>query len=279
MPKDSQSPGTGQPGVTAEEAWRYLRETARLLRESSREMKQDLEETRRLLREESHKTERHRREIDERVEQERHEMDKRIERHRREIDGRVEQEKRETERHRREIDKRLEQEKRETEQHRREIDKRAEQERREVQKRMDRLETLFTGQWGKLVESLVEGRLVELLRRRGIEVTRTSERLKATLNGKQYEFDIIADNGEEAVVVEVKTTLGPTDVKEFMGALSEFRQVFPNYDKRKVYGAVAYLREEGEARRFAERSRLFVIRATGDSAYITNVADFKPRAW
>ena len=44
---------------------------------------------------------------------------------------------------------------------------------RRIDKRMKKLEGLFTGQWGKLMESLVEGDLVPLLQARGISVQST----------------------------------------------------------------------------------------------------------
>ena len=88
---------------------------------------------------------------------------------------------------------------------------------RRIDKRMKKLEGLFTGQWGKLMESLVEGDLVPLLQARGISVQSTHTRMRGRRNGEHYEFDILAGNGEEMVVVEVKTTLKVDDVKAVPG--------------------------------------------------------------
>jgi len=63
---------------------------------------------------------------------------------------------------------------------------------RETDKKMKALQDLFEGQWGKLMESLVEGDLVHLLGKRGIQVRDTSTRRKGCRNGENYEFDIIA---------------------------------------------------------------------------------------
>ncbi len=57
------------------------------------------------------------------------------------------------------------------------------------------------------MESLVEGDLIRLFQERGIDVHETSPRRKGTQNGEQFEFDIIAHNGNEIIIVEVKTTL------------------------------------------------------------------------
>jgi len=83
---------------------------------------------------------------------------------------------------------------------------------KETDKKIKALSELFTSQWGKLIESLVEGDLIKLLNLRGIPVHETYERVHGCYLGTNYEFDIIAENGDEIVVVEVKTTLRPKDV-------------------------------------------------------------------
>ncbi len=142
----------------------------------------------------------------------------------------------------------------------------------------------FNTQWGRLVESLVEGSLVPLLRARGIDVRQTFRRAEAeffTDSGerRQKEFDILAANGDEAVAVEVKTTLTPDMVKYFLSAMEDFKRYFPVYGDKRVHGAVAYLRSESEAAKYAERQGLFVVRATGDSASIVNAEWFVPKAF
>ena len=59
---------------------------------------------------------------------------------------------------------------------------------------------------------------------------------------KRKEFDILAVNGIEVVVVEVKTTLRPSDVSYFLEALKGFKKYCSQYKSHAVYGAVAYLR-------------------------------------
>ena len=50
----------------------------------------------------------------------------------------------------------------------------------------------------------------------------TSTNVKGGQEGRHYEFDILAVNGEEVVVVEVKTTLRPEDVTHFLSKLERF---------------------------------------------------------
>ena len=150
---------------------------------------------------------------------------------------------------------------------------------KEADRRMKKLEGLFTSQWGALMESLVEGDLVPLLQARGITVRYTHTRMRGRRNGEHYEFDILAENGEEVVVVEVKTTLRAGDVGQFLEKLGKFTVYAPGYQGKKVYGAVAYLKTDASVVVHAERRGLFVIRATGNSATIVNEADFRPRVF
>ena len=137
----------------------------------------------------------------------------------------------------------------------------------------------FNSQWGKLMESLVEGDLVKLLQGRGITVKSTYTQSHGRRNGEHYEFDILAINGEEVVVVEVKTTLRSEDVNHFLAKLDRFRVYEPHFTGLRVYGAVAYLKTDPSVIRQAERRGLFVIRATGSSASIVNEKGFVPRVF
>ena len=150
---------------------------------------------------------------------------------------------------------------------------------RAADRRMDKLDELFNGQWGKLIESLVEGDLTGLLQRRGIAVQHTVTNPRQNYGERRWEFDIVAINGEEVVVVEVKTTLRVPDIDRFVGRLNEFPALMPEYASRRIYGAVAYLKAYQESDVRAERLGLFVIRATGSSASITNRDGFTPRTF
>lgn len=149
----------------------------------------------------------------------------------------------------------------------------------ETDRRLKKLDELFTGQWGKLMESLVEGDLVALLQKKGVEVQSTYSDLKGRRHGEQYQYDIVAANGEEVVVVEVKTTLRAGDVTQFLDKLGKFSDRMRVYRGNRIMGAVAYLRVEQSAEVYAERQGLYVIRATGSSASIINQSDFQPKVF
>ena len=150
---------------------------------------------------------------------------------------------------------------------------------KETDKKLNKLEHLFTSQWGKLVESLVAGDLIKLLNKKGIEVHYLNTRISGIYNKRQFEFDIIAQNDDETVVVEVKTTLKPDDIKDFIEDLKQFKQMMPIYKDKKVIGAVAFLQSDGGAQKMAEKNGLFIIKATGSSASIVNTEGFSPKVW
>ena len=179
----------------------------------------------------------------------------------------------------RETDRRMQ----ETDRQMQETDRRMQETDRQMQetgRQLRRLEELFNGQWGKLMEALVEGDLVELLSQRGLAVDHTVCNLKSKNGAPRWEIDIIAANGEEVVAVEVKTTLKVRQVADFVEKLKVFPEEAPTvYRNKRTYGAVAYLKADEAADGYAERQGLYVIRATGSSASITNQDGFKPRTF
>ena len=158
-----------------------------------------------------------------------------------------------------------------------ELKRETEKERKKTEKAIRELSNLFTSQWGKLIESLVEGDLVRVLTGRGIEVDSVLERRKGSKQGKSYEFDLIAINSETIVIVEVKTTLRPYDVKHFIDKLRDAKFFMPEYKNMNILGGMAFLRADAGSERQSENQGLFVIRATGNSSAIINKADFEPR--
>ena len=127
--------------------------------------------------------------------------------------------------------------------------------------------------WGKLGENLVKGSLVQRLNERGIKV----ERILTNAKVGYLAFDIIAINGKEVVVVEVKATLDPSDVDKFSENMKNFTTLWPEFKDRTIYGAMAFLMKANrQADSLAEKQGFFVISATGD-VIIQNDKDFKAK--
>ena len=118
-----------------------------------------------------------------------------------------------------------------------------------------------------------------LVAARGIGVRTTYPRVSGRRHREHYEYDILAANSEEVVIVEVKTTLRAGGVTHFLEKLDKFTGWVPEFKGRKVLGAAAYLNVDHSVEVYAERQGLYVIRATGSSASIINQANFRPRVF
>ena len=140
----------------------------------------------------------------------------------------------------------------------------------------------FNHKWGHFVQNLVKGDFDKLLRSRGINVQQTSKsvKIKREDGSVKWEFDLIAINGREVVLAEVKTTLGSNDVDKFLTKLADYKNCVESHRDKRIHGAVAYLDEEGAAK-YAQKNGLFTIEAASatEIATITNSEDFVPKAF
>ena len=180
----------------------------------------------------------------------------------------------------REISESQKRSQKEAEQYRKEYEQRRKElelQMKDTDLRLKKAEGLFTTQWGKLMETLVEGDLLKLMKQKNIRVDDTTMNMKGCYKDQNWEIDMLASNGEEIVLVAVKTTLNLQNVKDFIYKLKKFTTWKPIYKEKKMYGAVAYLKADQGSARYAEKQGLFVIRATGSSSSIINKKDFKPK--
>ena len=154
---------------------------------------------------------------------------------------------------------------------------------RETQKVINKTNGNFNNKWGAFMESLVGGALVKLLNERNISVAKILSRVNFHRpdGNEEGEFDLVAINGEEVVVVEVKTTLTTDDVDHFIKKLERFKEVFTEYRDKKIYGGVAYLESKKSPPQSMEEKGLFVIKALGKEnlSTIINASDFVPKSF
>ncbi len=135
------------------------------------------------------------------------------------------------------------------------------------------------GKWGRFVENLVAPACESIFLKRNIPVHQVSQRVKKRFGGKTLEIDVLVTNEDHVLVVEVKSSLGVNDVKELVGDLHTFRQFFPEYTHKQLYGAVAGIDIEEGADKYAYRQGLFVLAQAGETVAILNNDDFQPRSW
>ena len=150
-------------------------------------------------------------------------------------------------------------------------------------KNLDKASGNFNNKWGAFMEKLVKGNLIDLLQKQGIAVdavTRKFEIWDKNNKDQLAEFDLLAINGDEMVVVEVKTTLTSEKLAKFIRKLEKYKHRIPVEKRKKVYGSVAYLDDDGNAKEEAIKQGLFVIEAPrrdGEFATIANPEGFEPR--
>jgi len=135
------------------------------------------------------------------------------------------------------------------------------------------------GKWGRFVENMVAPACETLFMQREIPVHQVSQRVKKRLHGQTLEIDILVTNENHILVVEVKSSLGVNDVKQLVEDLNQFRQFFPEYSQKQLYGAVAGIEVEEGADRYAYRQGLFVLAQAGEAVSILNNSDFQPKSW
>ena len=135
------------------------------------------------------------------------------------------------------------------------------------------------GKWGRFVENMVAPACETLFLNRQIPVHQVSQRVRKRLDGKTLEIDVLVTNENHVLVVEVKSSLSVDDVKELIKNLTEFRQFFPEYNHKQLYGAVAGIEIEEGADKYAYRQGLFVLAQRGENVAILNDAEFQPKTW
>jgi len=159
-----------------------------------------------------------------------------------------------------------------------ETDARLDRRFRDTDANLRRLENLFIGQWGRLMEALVQPGVLNLFRARGIDVHYVYPRAKSQQNGNTMEIDLLLENATDILIVEVKTTLRVGDIDEFLEDLRQFLHFFPRYANHHIYAAVAGLQIEENADRYAYKQGLFVLGIGNEGlVQIKNDEKFKPR--
>lgn len=129
---------------------------------------------------------------------------------------------------------------------------------------------------GRFAENMVAPAIVRIFNDRGIPISETAQRVRSPL--RRIEYDIVAVNEHDVVVVSVKTRLNAEHVKQFVDErLTIFKEVFPRYHDMHVFGAVAGMSIEQEADIYAINQGLFVLTQSGENVTLVNPQDFQPR--
>ena len=128
---------------------------------------------------------------------------------------------------------------------------------------------------GEIAEDLFRRNLTKVLAQRGILL----DRLEHNWRLPEAEFDLIGLNGEQIVLVEVKSRLNIQDIERFINKqIPVFREQFTQFKKHKLIGSVASLAISKDLEKQARKEGLFVFTQTEEGgASVLNPENFKPK--
>jgi len=137
---------------------------------------------------------------------------------------------------------------------------------------------------GRIIENMVKGRIVDKFRALQYEITEYNPHKKfenKALNIRG-EIDLFLENGDLAILVEVKTTLETKDVRDHILRIEKFRRHIDakGNDKRRFIGAVAGAVVEGDAETLAHENGMYVIVQSGKAVEIVTPPEgFVAKEW
>ena len=136
---------------------------------------------------------------------------------------------------------------------------------------------------GDIVENMVGGNIVDKFQAFGYEITQCHRRttFKYKNLGISGQIDLLLENGDIAILIEVKTTLETADVRRHMERLEKYRICADaRGDKRRFIGAVAGAVVDGEAADVAHDNGMYVIVQSGEAVEIVTPPEgFQAKKW
>ena len=135
---------------------------------------------------------------------------------------------------------------------------------------------------GRFTETMFSTELWKKFNELGFPFTKQGPHVKFIENGQVLaEVDFFLENGEYAMIVEIKTELSIGDVDGHLEQIAKIRNYMDaRDDKRKLVGAVAGGIISDNVLKYAQKKGLFVLVQTGDSVAIAAVPEgFKAREW
>jgi hypothetical protein len=138
---------------------------------------------------------------------------------------------------------------------------------------------------GDIVEHMLGGKIIEQFNTLGyaVEDCTRNHFFKMPKLGIKGEIDLILHNGDISVLIEIKTTLETTDVREFLEKIKIFRIYADARWKdvpRRFVGAVAGAVVDEATIKFAHENGLYTIVPSSDAFDNNEVPEgFKAREW
>jgi len=156
-----------------------------------------------------------------------------------------------------------------------------EQEMRESKAEFNKKLGEYINLFGEVTEYTIAPKLREKFTGFGLDFHRTTREINVRdkTNGLFFEVDVMLENGDIAMVVEIKTKLTVERINKHMDRLEKMRK-YANLrgDKRIFLGAVAGVVVTDEVRDYALNQGFYLIEPSGESFNITP-PNGKPKEW
>ena len=139
----------------------------------------------------------------------------------------------------------------------------------------------FSNRFGEVVEHMIAPNLMEKFKELGLKFPQVcSNKYVSDFDNNIFlEIDFMLENGEKAILVEVKTKLTIEYVKEHIKRLEKMREYADLHgDKRSFLGAVAGVVITANVKKYTLAQGFFVIEPAGETFSITP-PNGQPKEW
>lgn len=132
-----------------------------------------------------------------------------------------------------------------------------------------RLSRQLSGTTGHIVEGLVSSSTEKIFQKAGLDLHNSGKNLKRSLPAEHIamEVDVLLSSAEMVVPIEVKANCTKDDIYRFLHQMRHFRRLFPEYDGKEVFAAIAAINYEKGVAELAHREKLLVIRVNSDDIF------------
>ena len=247
--------------IKQEEHENELKETWRLVRENSAQMKERDEKFDKRMKESDEKFDKRMKESDEAFDKRMKESDEAFEKRMKESDEKFEKRMKESDEA---FEKRM-----------KETDKQIKEMFAETNATIRRVSVEFLGVTGHMVEGLVSSSVEKIFKEAGFDLHDSGKNLKRELSpdNRQMEVDAMLGNESVVVPVEVKEHFTKRKVKRWLHKMETFREFFPECADKEVIAAVAAINYEAGAAELAHDEGLLVIRVSSDDIFSLDPVD------
>ena len=152
---------------------------------------------------------------------------------------------------------------------------------KEQMKETDRKIAKLGDRLGELVQAMVEGGIKRMFKDLGYDFDVCNPKIEFGNKALNIygEVDILLENGDFALLAEVKTNLSVNDVKKHLKTMQNFRLVADaKNDKRRFIAAVGGGVVRKNVQEFALKQGMFVVQQSGENVEIL-VPKGEPKVW